>query len=629
MEIKAHIHTDQSAGSFKREFESAYDEDSVVLFNGVSSFFNDNAISLLAECVSKGIHVIVYWHESAWNLRYFMRKHTNYMESALALMSGFGEIDHWCTSLQQQQFVLLYLTVPFGRVRVVREALDISRFSMKSTAPAAGAQVRILGSGIPDLRKGVDRFIRLSDDLTHYKDKSISYTWYAARESKIRPDEMTRLGRVKWAGCVSNFDRVIAEYDVFMLPSRDDPFPLVVVEALAVGLPVFAFATTGWGEVLPGEFVITHEEEFAEKLESFLEISNEYPPQFFRKIASNYDTSKFVERIHLPLSHDQTYFPVTTPVSALQTLKSSLSNRIVYEDGLKARISRKVEAYNRSLKKVEELRESYSVNWKDGFHGLQKQYEELLEKNKALEEKFKDVTEEVKNLREAHKCARIEVKDHLVGKPSIQTLGRKKVLVIGNSPSVLNYELGSFIDSSFDHVVRINNFEINGYEKNVGQKVDYCVLSFACRENPILSELDPSQVLVYTASKYSEMDAVRERMLYGNKELRGCGVDPKKAVILSPTLYFHGLRFLVDLGAGKWPSTGVVAIQWAIDNFWRTHDVFYHGFSFYGESDELLRHYYKVDTPRDSHHDFEREKLYVLKLEAEGKIQDVVKDAPL
>lgn len=49
-----------------------------------------------------------------------------------------------------------------------------------------------------------------------------------------------------------------------------------------------------------------------------------------------------------------------------------------------------------------------------------------------------------------------------------------KVILIGNSPSVLNFKKGTEIDS-FDIVVRLNDFETSGFEDCVGNKTDILI----------------------------------------------------------------------------------------------------------------------------------------------------------
>jgi glycosyltransferase involved in cell wall biosynthesis len=45
----------------------------------------------------------------------------------------------------------------------------------------------------------------------------------------------------------------LSKWDVFALPSREDPFPLAVLEAMASGLPVVASATDGIAEQVTDE----------------------------------------------------------------------------------------------------------------------------------------------------------------------------------------------------------------------------------------------------------------------------------------------------------------------------------------------------------------------------------------
>lgn len=53
---------------------------------------------------------------------------------------------------------------------------------------------------------------------------------------------------------------------------------------------------------------------------------------------------------------------------------------------------------------------------------------------------------------------------------------KPRAIIIGNSPSVLNYEYGEYIDS-FDIVIRCNWYKIKNFEKHVGTKTS--IWSFA------------------------------------------------------------------------------------------------------------------------------------------------------
>ena len=47
-----------------------------------------------------------------------------------------------------------------------------------------------------------------------------------------------------------------------------------------------------------------------------------------------------------------------------------------------------------------------------------------------------------------------------------------KVILAGNGSSVLDHNLGSYIDSEFDLVYRMNRFKTKGFEEYVGSRVD-------------------------------------------------------------------------------------------------------------------------------------------------------------
>jgi glycosyltransferase involved in cell wall biosynthesis len=60
-------------------------------------------------------------------------------------------------------------------------------------------------------------------------------------------------GRIHFVGFRSDVSAFLSAFDVFALTSRQESFPLAVLEAMAVGLPTVAIRVGGVGEmVLPG-----------------------------------------------------------------------------------------------------------------------------------------------------------------------------------------------------------------------------------------------------------------------------------------------------------------------------------------------------------------------------------------
>ena len=47
-----------------------------------------------------------------------------------------------------------------------------------------------------------------------------------------------------------------------------------------------------------------------------------------------------------------------------------------------------------------------------------------------------------------------------------------KVMLVGNGSSVLDKDMGEYIDSEFDLIYRINRFKTKGFEKHVGKRVN-------------------------------------------------------------------------------------------------------------------------------------------------------------
>ncbi len=123
--------------------------------------------------------------------------------------------------------------------KAIREELNIPQHSKL-----------VVNVGFADLRKGFDLFINTAKILVQ-KDPQIHFLWIGDIEGTLKHWLKTDIESDLLKGHVHNvsFTDKITEYlsaaDLFAITSREDPFPSVVMEALAVGIPVVGFENGG------------------------------------------------------------------------------------------------------------------------------------------------------------------------------------------------------------------------------------------------------------------------------------------------------------------------------------------------------------------------------------------------
>jgi glycosyltransferase involved in cell wall biosynthesis len=105
------------------------------------------------------------------------------------------------------------------------------------------------GMGTVDLRKGVDVFLQVARKLADYKD--IYFIWVGGQVGEIEyknfliDKKRLELDHVFFQATIPYPLEYIDIFDVFFLSSREDPYPLVVLEAAALGKPIICFDKAG------------------------------------------------------------------------------------------------------------------------------------------------------------------------------------------------------------------------------------------------------------------------------------------------------------------------------------------------------------------------------------------------
>ncbi|WP_053977500.1 glycosyltransferase family 4 protein [Mangrovimonas xylaniphaga] len=124
-------------------------------------------------------------------------------------------------------------------------------------------------SGTAHWRKGSDLFLLLANYiLFQYPEAKVQFVWVGQvpfHEQAILDADIKKLGldkNVIFTGEVEDPSVFYSDFDVFVLPSREDPFPLVCIEVGMLGIPIICFdKATGIQEVLEqegGGFVVPY-----------------------------------------------------------------------------------------------------------------------------------------------------------------------------------------------------------------------------------------------------------------------------------------------------------------------------------------------------------------------------------
>ncbi|HXE52876.1 MAG TPA: glycosyltransferase family 4 protein [Tepidisphaeraceae bacterium] len=165
-----------------------------------------------------------------------------------------------CLSEYVKQFVRKHYTLPESKLRTLFNAVNLQRFD-PTIRPEAGAQVRGQFSIGPDkvvalmiaqdfARKGLRQSI---EALAQVDDPRLVLLVFGKQDPSPYADLARRLGvkdRVIFGGTTSDPQAAYQSADFFVLPTRHDPCSLVVLEALAMGLPVISTRFNGACEIM-------------------------------------------------------------------------------------------------------------------------------------------------------------------------------------------------------------------------------------------------------------------------------------------------------------------------------------------------------------------------------------------
>jgi glycosyltransferase involved in cell wall biosynthesis len=169
----------------------------------------------------------------------------------------------------------------------------------------------VVGCGTSDWRKGYDLFIQLANLTNQISESPIYFIWVGSlmeNSEKISRDinnlELEKL--VFFVGEKTNVSDYMLSSNIFALTSREDPFPLVCLEASSFGKPVICFEKAGGMPELVSQIdstlIIPHLdiESFSKKIIQLKDnVSNrlELGNRFREHVVANHDISIMAKQI--------------------------------------------------------------------------------------------------------------------------------------------------------------------------------------------------------------------------------------------------------------------------------------------------------------------------------------------
>lgn len=221
------------------------------LANGEFDFIYANTVvSIPLACEIKEMNkknkIVAHIHELNTVIKILLPDLSRYIPK----IDGFIAV----SNLVKQDLIRTF-DIPTGKIKLVYEYIEPLTISQKNNKIFT-----VGGCGNVDWRKGYDIFIQVARYIEIYQPRAkIEFVWvgnFTSKEKIVIDADLEKAdlqGNVFFVGEQKDREKYFSKFDIFLLPSREDPFPLVALEMGMLGKPIVCFENaTGIVEVIKG-----------------------------------------------------------------------------------------------------------------------------------------------------------------------------------------------------------------------------------------------------------------------------------------------------------------------------------------------------------------------------------------
>lgn len=221
----------------KKQYDLIY---SNTIANGilVASMFNDD-IPLITHC-----HEMNYWMNKLENeMIYTISRTTEFI--ACSNPSANCLVKRGIDSNNIQ-------VIPEPFIKASSTTSSLNRHNLRAELGIPDDSFVVLSGGEDPWRKGKDLFVQLAILLNNIKDKRFDLIWLGDHTDAefeywlaASADYANISEFIHWPGLVRNPLNYFDISNIFCMLSREDPMPLIAIEAASTGLPVLCFESAG------------------------------------------------------------------------------------------------------------------------------------------------------------------------------------------------------------------------------------------------------------------------------------------------------------------------------------------------------------------------------------------------
>jgi glycosyltransferase involved in cell wall biosynthesis/ubiquinone/menaquinone biosynthesis C-methylase UbiE len=197
-----------------------------------------------------GLPILCHVHELGFSIESYFGKENlkRILKSTTKFLAGSKAVEEYLVDRKGVSRVKVDLAYPFINVAANEKIAINSAYPLN----VEDGEIIIGACGTISWRKGTDIFLQVAKKVIDQYAGKVKFVWLGGpitqgeyRNLQYDAQQLGIDNNVIFTGSVSSHVPYFSRFDIFVLTSREDPFPLVVLDAASLGKPTVCFENSG------------------------------------------------------------------------------------------------------------------------------------------------------------------------------------------------------------------------------------------------------------------------------------------------------------------------------------------------------------------------------------------------